>query len=214
MNRREALKLPIAAVLGAIARPSLSLADDAATPVRKPRPSDRIPDAAVLNHRGESLRFYSDLVADRPVVLNFMYVQCRGSCPGTSALLSRLWPVLDRALGPSLRLISITLDPEDDRPEQLSEYAKAYLPSAPLQSEWQFLTGTKEDIESLRRGLGYTDPDPRLDADRTQHASLLTFGNDALNRWASLPVGIPEPEMLRGMVRILRGYPPSAPRRL
>lgn len=47
-----------------------------------------------------------------------------------------------------------------------------------------------EDIESIRISLGLYDPDPVVDADRTQHAALLTFGNDQYDRWTALPAGL------------------------
>lgn len=37
---------------------------------------------------------------------------------------------------------------------------------------------------------GLYDPDPVVDADRTQHAALLTFGNDQYDRWTALPAGL------------------------
>jgi protein SCO1/2 len=208
MNRRQVLQLPFAAALGVIVRPAASFAEPTPRPER--RASDRLPDVVLVNHRSEPVRFYRDLIEDHSVVINFMYVQCRGTCPGTSALLSHVWPALDRALGEKLRLVSITLDPEEDGPAQLAEYAAIYAPAEKLRSDWQFLTGAKGDIEQLRRALGYSDPDPRIDADPSQHASLLTFGNDRLNRWASLPVGIPETDLIRSVVRILRGFPRPA----
>ena len=204
MNRRTALALPLAAAAGALL-PRTARASTA--PHAEPRASDRLPDLALVNHRGERVRFYTDLIADRPVVINMMYVNCGGTCPGTSAVLASLWPALDREIGPDLRIISLTLDPQADTPRALASYAAVYAPpgAKELRSDWQFLTGTPADLDAIRRALGLTDPDPAIDADRTQHASLLTFGNDRLNRWASLPVGITEDQMLRTITRILRG---------
>ncbi len=53
--------------------------------------------------------------------------------------------------------------------------------------DWHFLTGKLDTITALRRALGVFDPDPRIDSDRTQHAALLTFGNDVTNRWSAVP---------------------------
>jgi protein SCO1/2 len=136
-----------------------------------------------------------------------MYTQCDGTCPGTSALLSSLWPALDEAVGQCLRILSITLDPEHDTPEVLAAYAEPLQPrnAGQLQSEWMFLTGRTEDIEAIRRGLGFTDPDPVIDQDRSQHAALLTFGNDRLNRWATMPVETRREQLQKSMIRILLG---------
>lgn len=211
INRRHALASSLALGSGLWLSGSARAAESAHP---EPRASDRLPDLPLVNHRGEKVRFYSDLIADRPVVINMMYVNCRGTCPGTSTLLTSLWPALDEAIGPELRIIFITLDPETDTPQELAEYASAYAPrgAAKLKSDWQFLTGKPQDTEAIRKALGLTDPDPKIDQDRTQHAALLTFGNDRLNRWASLPVEIPKSQMLKTITRILRGANSSAKR--
>lgn len=204
INRRAALAGSLA-VGGILLGKSATRQALSAPP--EPRASDRLPDVPLINHRGEKVKFYSDLIANRPVVINMMYVNCRGTCPGTSARLASLWPALDAAIGSDLRILSITLEPKTDTETVLAEYASAYVPrkSASLKSDWQFLTGSPEDIESIRKGLGLTDPDPKIDQDVTQHAALLTFGNDRLDRWASLPVEIPSDQMLKTITRILRG---------
>jgi protein SCO1/2 len=52
---------------------------------------------------------------------------------------------------------------------------------------WTFLTGDPKDIESIRRKLGFTNPDPKLDADKSQHIGMVRYGNEALQRWAACP---------------------------
>lgn len=202
-NRRTALAGSLA--VGGWLWPNRSSAEEVAHP--EPKASDRLPDLPLINHRGENVRFYTDLIADRPVVINMMYVNCRGTCPGTSARLSAMWPELEAAIGPNLRLISITLEPEVDTVKVLAEYADSYRPrkAASLKSDWQFLSGRKENTEAIRKALGLTDPDPKIDQDVTQHATLLTFGNDRLDRWASLPVETASKQMLKTIIRILRG---------
>ncbi|MFM7057483.1 MAG: SCO family protein [Planctomycetota bacterium] len=205
LNRRRLLcsLVPLITVGGAVAEERHRTV---ASPAQ-PRATDRLPDPLLVSHRGQSLRFYSDLIADRPVIINLMYTQCAGTCPGTSALLSSLWPALDQAVGPDLRIISITLDPEHDNPEVLAACAEALRPrnADQFRSDWVFLTGQPDDIESIRRGLGFTDPDPAIDRDRSQHSALITFGNDRLNRWATMPVETRREQIQKSIIRILRG---------
>jgi protein SCO1/2 len=52
---------------------------------------------------------------------------------------------------------------------------------------WSFLTGEPGDIELLRRRLGFTDPDPLLDADLETHIGLVKYGIEKLDRWGGLP---------------------------
>jgi protein SCO1 len=205
MNRRTALLLPLSAAF-ALASKSHAAVVSSGARHREPRASDKLPDVSLRNQEGKEFLFYSDLVADRPVVISFMYVNCEGTCPETTAKLAKVWAGLEAELGRELNILSITLDPERDSAEELARYAKENYPAdhAARQSRWHFLTGKKADVESLRKALGFTDPDPKVDADRSQHAAILTFGNDARNRWASLPTGIPEDQIVKTIGRIAR----------
>ena len=42
-----------------------------------------LPDVVVQTHEGKAALFYQDLVKDRIVVLNFMYLNCESTCPTT-----------------------------------------------------------------------------------------------------------------------------------
>ena len=173
------------------------------TPVAGSRHSDSLPDLLLKNQYGAPRRFYSDCIRDQIVVISFMYTRCDGTCPLTSGVLRSLRPQLSSLFGRQLRLISLTLDPLHDTPSELHDYARAYgAPGAkqPL-APWEFLTGTVAQVEQLREALGYKDPDPKLDAIRSNHAAMITFGNDQLNHWSALPVGLAERKLLAGIVR-------------
>lgn len=60
---------------------------------------------------------------------------------------------------------------------------------------WLFLTGNYDEIDRLRHELGVYDLDPEIDADKTQHSGILTFGNDHTDRWTALPV-LMQPQQL------------------
>ena len=64
-----------------------------------------------------------------------------------------------------------------------------YAESVGVKSGWYFLTGAAGDIERIRRGLGAVDPNPNIDADKSQHIGMLRYGNDKLDRWAACPGG-------------------------
>jgi protein SCO1/2 len=173
-------------------------------PLRAPAPDPRdvvvrpgraampsIPNVPVVTHRGEEVRFYDDLVRGKIVVVNFTYTRCRGSCPGTSANLARVQRLLGERAGKDVFMLSLTLDAENDTPEVLARHADA-LGAGP---GWTFVTGTKADLERLRQVLGFTDPDPVVDADRTQHAIVVKLGDDRTGRWAAVP-GVIAPEQI------------------
>ena len=73
----------------------------------------------------------------RTVVLSFIYTTCPAICPVTSQTFAQL----QRALGPDasgLHLMSISIDPEEDTPARLREYARRF-GAGPA---WQHYTGT------------------------------------------------------------------------
>ncbi len=168
------------------------------------RRSDSFPDVKLIDQSGRSHSFREDLVRDKIVCIAFFYTQCTGTCPGTIQTMKRLRESLkDEFPAKSLQFIAVSLDPEQDQPADLLEYAneRGIVPSDDL-AEWLFCTGTLDDVESLRRGLGLYDLDPELDADRTQHAALLTIGNDRTNRWTALPSGLSYDDLSETFFRI------------
>lgn len=172
------------------------------------RYSDQLPNVKLQTQSGRSVRLVTDLIQNRRVLVSFFYTHCNGICPLTSSLFHRLRKPLVEQFGEDVCLISVTLDPAVDTPEELQRYAKLFdaedetHPPAEL-APWYFLTGAPSDVEAVRVGFGYTDPDPVLDADRTQHAGLFTFGNDRTNRWCTFPVGLEFDQTLAGVVRFL-----------
>jgi protein SCO1/2 len=73
----------------------------------------------------------------RPVLLNFIYTTCPGICP----LMSQVFSQFQARLGDQrdkVHMISISIDPEQDTPRRLREYAKQFGAG----SQWQHYTGT------------------------------------------------------------------------
>jgi len=141
------------------------------------------PNVLLTTHEGKKVRFYDDLIKDKIVVINFMYVKCDGVCTGITANLARLQKLLGNRLGRDIFMYSFTLKPEQDSPKVLRRYAEAYH----VKKGWTFLTGTPADMELLRRKLGFTDPDPKLDADKSNHIGNVRYGNEPLQLWGSCP---------------------------
>jgi len=151
------------------------------TPVT--RHKRQFPNTPLRTQDGRRVRFYDDLVRDRAVVISFMYTQCGGTCPLTTGKLAQLQERFEDRLGRDLTFLSITLDPDRDGPGELREYAASYR----ARPGWLFLTGAAADVRRLRWNLGVRNLDPEVDRDRTQHGTLLTFGNDRTGRWAAMP---------------------------
>ena len=145
--------------------------------------SDAFPNIRMTDQHGQEYRFFDDLIKDRSVVVNFMFTDCALICPGTTSHLARLHAVFGSAMGRDLTFISVTLDPENDSQEALHEYWEAF----GGHDNWLYLRGDFEETELLRRRMGVYDLDPVVDADKTSHGGIVTFGSDAKDRWAALP---------------------------
>jgi protein SCO1/2 len=169
-----------------------------------PRVSDNFPDVVLTSHRNQSLRFRSDLVRDRIVCFAMFYTRCTGSCPGTMSKVLALRRSLSTEFKPAdIHFVCITLDPEHDGVEQLQKYANTLgIEDTPGLPEIHLCTGTQEAVDSVRRTLGMYDPDPEVDADRSQHAAMLVTGNDRFNRWASSPSGLKLTDLQETVLRI------------
>ena len=98
-------------------------------------------------------------------------------------------------------MLSISIDPEVDTPEALMRYAEIFDGPKP---GWLFLTGHYAEIDRLRRSLGVYDLDPIVDADKTQHSGIITFGNDRTNQWAALPALMDSKGLAKTILRITR----------
>jgi protein SCO1/2 len=162
-----------------------------------------LPDVPLKTQDGREVRFYRDLVQGRAVVVSFMYATCRGTCPVTTERLAAMQRILRKKAGREVLILSLTLDPERDTPQILRAFARTH-GAGP---GWFFLTGKPEDLEELRRRLGFTDPDPKVDADRTQHANLIAFGNDRTGRWAAVPAGISPEQIAEAVLRVTADPP-------
>ncbi len=97
--------------------------------------------------------------------------------------LRKVQKLLGDRVGRDIFFYSITLKPEEDSPSALKEYAQMHN----VGPGWLFLTGVPAEIELLRRKLGFTNPDPKLDADKSQHIGMVRYGNERLQLWAACP---------------------------
>ena len=119
-----------------------------------------VPDFALTERSGRQIT-RADLMG-KVWIANFIYTQCRETCPLQSAQIARLQAEFAREEG--LWFVSITVDPERDTPAVLARYAERYAADA---VRWLFLTGDKRAIYSLAKEgfrLGVVDPDDQPQA--------------------------------------------------
>jgi protein SCO1/2 len=168
------------------------------------RHSDDFPDVELVDQYGQPHKFRTDLIRDKIFCVALFYTECEGTCPGTIQRMKELRAAMKHEFAAEqLQFIAITLDPANDTPEKLKRYADNLgVSQDDGLAEWLFCTGAEEDIEEIRFALGLYDLDPVLDADRTQHAAVITFGNDPTNRLSALPSGLKSSHLTATFLRV------------
>lgn len=193
MSRRASLALfgIVACAGGLLARAS----GQEAKPDRKsPRERTRaryFPNVVLTTHEGKKVRFYDELIKGKIVTINFTYAECERVCLPVTANLARVQKLLGNRVGRDIFMYSITLRPEQDTPAVLKKYAEMHR----VKPGWWFLTGDPHDIELLRRKLGYLDPDPEVDEDKSQHIGIIRYGNEPFQWWGACP-GLADPQWI------------------
>jgi protein SCO1/2 len=150
------------------------------------------PNVELTTSRGEKVKFYDDLLKDRIVILNLMYASCDGICPTTTSNLKNVRKILRQEVDHDVFIYSLTLKPEEDSPAALAEYARMHGVDDP---QWLFLTGRPDEMDLLRHKLGFADPNPQVDRDKSRHSGMLRYGNEALAIWGTCQ-GSAEPDWI------------------
>lgn len=146
-------------------------------------------DVALVNQHGETLRFYSDLIKGKVVVINVFFTSCHGACPPMILSMQKIQDQLGDRLGKEAHLISITVDPAIDTPAQLKEYAQKFK----ARPGWHFITGRKEDVEFALAKLGQSVKE------REDHTNIFIIGNENTGLWKKA-FGLAKPEELLKVV--------------
>ena len=113
------------------------LAVATAASVSRATVSYETPAVMLVRADGKSVSLPHELDDGRPVLLNFIFTTCSSICPLTSRTLEEF----QDKLGPEaarIHLMSISIDPEQDTPSRLSDYARKFHAGP----EWQYYTGT------------------------------------------------------------------------
>lgn len=142
-----------------------------------------LPNVPLISHEGKEVLFYDDLVKDKIVTINFFFSKCDEICPLVMANLAKVQKVLGDQVGRQIYMYSITLKPDQDTLDVVRNYRSQLHAGA----GWTFFTGTTADIDKIRRGIGFTYPEPAIDRDVTQHIGNVRYGNEPLMLWAACP---------------------------
>lgn len=149
----------------------------------------KVPDVTVVDQNGKARHFYTDLVKDRVVAVNFIFTTCTTICPPMGANFAKLQKVLGDRVGRDVHLISVSVDPTIDIPERMKLWGQKF-GAGP---GWTLVTGDKAEITRLLKAMGV------FTASISDHTPLVLIGNDASHRWTRA-YGLAAPTKLAEMI--------------
>jgi protein SCO1/2 len=153
------------------------------------------PDVVLQTQNKKRVRFYKDLIKDRTVVIQFMFTNCDQLCPTTTPNLVRAQRELNKRVPGKVSFLSITVDPMRDTPAALKRYAAQF----GVRTGWHFVTGSKDDIDLIRRKLGVYD----TDENKVQHMNVLTIGNESQGKWLAMEALAKPEDISQTVLRVL-----------
>jgi protein SCO1/2 len=178
---------------------SAVVAQEASQPKQTPNATDESPgkkyftDVLLVNQNGEKMRFYSDLLRNKVVVINSFFATCKGSCLPLNRNLEKLQKALGDHMGKEVYFISISVDPTVDTPTNLKAYAKK-LNAGP---GWYFLTGDKENVDFALKKIGqFVD-------DKNDHLNIFIIANERTGLWKKAFGLAPDTELMKVVESVL-----------
>jgi protein SCO1 len=109
----------------------------------------QVPAVRLVRDDGKDVLLRDEMDDGRAVFLNFIFTTCSSVCP----LSSKNFSDFERELGAErahVHLLSISIDPEQDTPARLRDYARKYHAGP----EWQHYTGTQAASVAAQQAFG------------------------------------------------------------
>ena len=142
-------------------------------------------DVELINQDGQKVRFYSDVLKNKVVVINSFFTTCTSVCPPMNRNFEKVQDALGDRLGKEAFLVSISVDPETDTPPRLKEYSRRFH----AREGWIFLTGQKENVDWALYKLGqYVET-------KDDHSTIIIIGNEPKGLWKKA-FGLANPDEL------------------
>ena len=112
-----------------------------------------IPPVNFISNTGQHVKIDELLSSPRPVLLQFIYSTCTTICPVLSATFSQAQDELSK-INENFLLISVSIDPEHDNVQKISDYAKRHNAG----NNWIFLTGDNGETRKLLKAFDVLYP--------------------------------------------------------
>jgi protein SCO1/2 len=149
-------------------------------------------DLELVTQDRKRVKFKSDVIADRLVAMTFIYTSCTTVCPVYNAIFTQLQDLLGKRLGREVVLVTMTLDPARDIPRRMKKEARKF----GAKPGWIYLTGEKQNVDQVLRGLDAYFPD------FTEHPPMALIGDGRTGTWKRFN-GFPQAGHLLAMIEEL-----------
>ncbi|HSS18888.1 MAG TPA: SCO family protein [Pyrinomonadaceae bacterium] len=171
-------------------QPATAAAEENSTDLRTDQFKDKIPNFVLRDQSGKNVRFYSDLIKGKIILLSFFFTECRAVCDAQGRNLAKLQTLLGKRLGRDVFIISVTRTPETDTSTNLSAWARRFS----VKPGWTLVTGNRPDIARL---VGTFANDSL--GSQEMHSSPILIGNDKTGSWF-ISSGLSAPDRLLELI--------------
>jgi protein SCO1/2 len=119
--------------------------------IQRVQTGETVPDFSLTDQDSRPIKLSE--FRGKAVLLTFIYTRCPlpNFCPLMSKNFASLQDRLEKKFPGKFQLLSVSIDPEFDRPEILKEYAKRYTEK---QATWTYGTGTTEQTDAVGAMFG------------------------------------------------------------
>jgi protein SCO1/2 len=121
----------------------------------EPNANDAVPDFALVNQDGKAIRFHQ--YKGRALLLTFIYTRCPlpDYCPLMTSNFAQINKALksDPALYERTHLLSISVDPDYDKPAVLRQYASQHNEQKDF-AHWEMASGSKQEVKAVAEYFG------------------------------------------------------------
>ena len=145
------------------------------------------------------MRFYTDLLKDKVVIINTFFTTCTSVCPPMAKTLERIQGWLGERIGKDVHMISLSVDPESDTPPLLKDFGRKFN----AKPGWYFLSGKKQNVDFVLRKIGqFVDS-------KDDHSTIIIIGNVRTGLWKKA-MGLARPDDLIKVVETVLNDNPEA----
>ncbi len=160
-----------------------------------------LPDVVMVDRMGHAISLSETIDYGGPILLQFIFATCSTVCPILSASFSVAQPELDKLSNGNFRLLSISIDPEQDRPDKLTEYAERFKAG----KNWYFLTGKQADVEKILKAFDAS----YAGNNKMFHQSLTFMRRKAGDNWIRLEGLLGKNAIIEEYKNLLRSPSPA-----